>query len=992
MKTNGALWKAVPIAGENASNSSEPFYLRNGLSFSTLKENGHSLLAGSIDAVPLDLSYHAGDTRLIWNPDDTQNSTLGVYPVGTYQPQPAHLYRTQWSYVSPGVLIADNLDPHQWGLLEASVPKTELVSVDERPDGVASEFPATQRWYAWPNYSMAYLLSMPSPNGVPFPEYAPGTGERAAYDYISNSAGAADKACEIGTEPDTPRHYTGIRCIYTDAAPQTFLESCIDATFDDSLRRPIKYNGIAISRTQWNHVADQLYIECTAVAHTYDMFFDVYEDIVEDLHDQNQDIIEALMGDLAASDAEPGDETRTFASPLEIFEKMLILALKEASQWTGGTIKHGVTTSANFLSAALVRTLTPDAGSKREAMLSPIEAAASQLHKDLGERMLDLQRQVAESYTDIVASAERLTTYYEMSKSYGFGGLGIQADDKTKIVQQLANGYRLSVMQQLLPLVYGVAQYAAVPSQNPEPAQIPDSVNPAAKYSSPMMPTAGNIRNQFYLSSIRTVGNTPTDTIMYDDLYDLGADAFEIFYGLNGWASIEPVGSANPDFDNQTNLGCAGEVVAILNQTDTEFLVDMQSQSGVNVAVQGPHAFNMNPNLGDLQGTSDGTHYPLVLQPYSYAVGYYTSLDIKPDFGDEDVEGGLPIVFFSDARQKGQVHYSFDVTNCRLLRSMKYYDFDWSDDFVFTARGNHLLIAQETKSDLVATGVPTNLVRESHIPGDGHGVYSGPTAARVNEATYLFWTGPYGIVQALLNDDWTVAYIKTLGKLAMAAPTVVQADNRIVMLRLGMERGPDGEGFPLYADTFDLNWNLLYTQQVPGAYPVSRVTAAYFPWERRLLVTWTDNAGFMHSSFRYDSNGGWSSSWQGPGGAVAFPPTYFSVGEDEWFLAKVDRDTKNIWISHITPSGSYDANWVLRDSYADGSVGAAASTDHVRLAYESADGYMAVIDGNLAYSPDTSNWQLDWKNPYQSKYRLEQGRDGVPAVIDNGTGIILPRE
>lgn len=232
----------------------------------------------------------------------------------------------------------------------------------------------------------------------------------------------------------------------------------------------------------------------------------------------------------------------------------------------------------------------------------------------------------------------RLSQIGPATQQSGYWGLKWPDTLTGIVVPYMVNGYEVTVMKDLLPLVYNlhpiVGQtkapanpYGAAGNNPPSYAQYAMDFGSGGITAAPTSSQTNwaHYYNQGYWETGGEIHSYPDSTVMNDDLMDLGADPFEIFTGINGWSGN---GTGTVYY---LNLSCEGVVVTLFNSTPSDLWVNYTTKQGEESgpgedygAVFGQVAHSTY-GLGGLKGTAWAE-----LRPYGYSTMFFAQDNVTP--------------------------------------------------------------------------------------------------------------------------------------------------------------------------------------------------------------------------------------------------------------------------------------------------------------------------------------------------------------------------
>ena len=454
------------------------------------------------------------------------------------------------------------------------------------------------QWFAYPNYELLRIVNEPN-SDPPFPAFpfpAPtdcgssdsslgdSAGEQAAYDYLSDLylTGVQQNCTYEGTD------YTGIRCEYTNLSGTSTLNTCASTSlsyYGDSDSNPGSYNGVTISDTDWQAVTCQLYLECQYAADVQTTF-NYYNEIIDAVFISDSDLVTSLADDLGLSVSDSVN-----ATALDVIQGVVQTVVWGAGGLGGAAAGVASAAFAEFLSTTT--TVASDSNDLSEEITDEISA----IYSDLSSQLQVLTDASANGENLILQDWGRLKQVGPLTEITGYNGLGLDSDDVSSLETSATQAYSLYVMQQLVPLAYGLTLNAGENfsdfSNQPTDTQ--------ASY-----PTFGQTSGSWNIGAFFYGTDYPDSTVM-DDIWDNGAIAFEVANGINGWAGM-PLGANGTN----SNIGCAGTVITLFNLS-SENLTVLASPSSGAVAAPG---VQYNSNENQAVGSTDS--FTTYIQPYGY--------------------------------------------------------------------------------------------------------------------------------------------------------------------------------------------------------------------------------------------------------------------------------------------------------------------------------------------------------------------------------------
>ncbi len=604
--TGNQLWKAVAATDGY-------YYLRSAESFKVNDTLPSALTGFGASGAPLDLGYLS-----------TFNTSIYFNFNGS---QPVNTNFQKWAY---DVNNAELTNGSTLGQLYNTQPTAGV--------GTGTSAPSNQ-WYAYPNYAMEGIVGEPN-SSPPFPDYDT-PGELAAYEYMSYVflVGQTVPPCTYeGTQ------YDGIRCEYINLSASATLQTCAgDSSLwasgaastipGTSTGNPGQYQGTTISATDWATVTTQLYQEC-AYAVDVQATFSNYNDIISYVFSSSSNAISSLAIDVGLSDSQSLNVV-----PTEIIEGLLYTMLS-------ATGDPGVGAAANLMETGVNAAVAADSSS---SLTKPLATTVGTLYSDLTAQFSALTTQTSNGENKILEDWGRLSQIGPLTEITGYNGLGINTSQVQAIETQALKGYELSVMQQLMPASsFGMLVSVGLPAGTEGAPYAWD------QYAYPTFGSDTLDSNIFSEVSLLRGGSYPSQTVMQTDIADNGANLFDFFNGLNGWASL-PFGP---------NSGCDSMVTTLFNDTPVELWVTVTPDKGGLVSPG--NAYPGSGNSGKFELTPYG-YLPIFTVPDGSGEN---ALDMNVTIFDSYSEANTvqSFTFASDGCAAGQLSVSnYTPTNSYVL-------------------------------------------------------------------------------------------------------------------------------------------------------------------------------------------------------------------------------------------------------------------------------------------------------------------------------------
>jgi hypothetical protein len=516
----------------------------------------------------LDLGYVSADAAVYWNQVDSPTGDQSGFQKWAYDQSTAQLTN-----------LSDN------GQLSNSSSSTAV--------GTGSTAPASQ-WYAYPSYYLEQVVGQPN-SAPPFPA-TQSAGETAAYGYLSSrflpgvyTAHTPAPNCVYGGTP-----YSGIRCEYVVLTATETIATCAATSLawsgDPSGTNPGSYDGTTISDGDFATVSTQIALECQYAADVQTTF-NYYTQILTSIFVSSGDSIAQLALDLGVSQTQSLNNT----VPTHILDGIIYTALSA----TGST---GVGALANLMEMGVSTADAASAANSSTPLTSPLVTTVGTLYADLTTSFAVLSEQNNNGETAILSDWGRLQAVGPMTELTGYNGLGLNAKEVATIEAQALQGYKLAVMQQLMPVSsYVLGSFVSVTSLpiNGIPTWNQFSYNTfGAEVGGP------NSNSSYEYEGPNNLSEYPSQTVMQQDIAGNRANLFDFFNGINAWASL-PMGPIQ-------NLSCQGIIATLFNATPNDLSVTIFPTDGF---IAGP---GKDFNAGALGNEGFTDNQTFELRPYGY--------------------------------------------------------------------------------------------------------------------------------------------------------------------------------------------------------------------------------------------------------------------------------------------------------------------------------------------------------------------------------------
>jgi len=582
--TGAQLWLAMP--------GTQPgyYYLRSGLSFTADRTNnpvGSLMLGyGATEAV-LELGYlPSWSTAIYLDQSDSPTGDNSCFE--------------QWSYD----LSTAQLTNCNGGQLYNSTPIAGV--------GSGTSAPGNQ-WYPLPNYELEQIVTAPNSS----PSFPAGTAnEENAYNWVSQQikdTGTCSVVVGLGPNQQT-LSFSGVRCEYQNEnlnTAQTQLNI-------DNLQYPSATPSPYFAPGDLTAVQNQLNAELTDVGNAAALIKNV-ETVMATVFWENTNTLTKVTADLAVSAT-----AKPHAVAAQIVEGSLYTFLSAL-----GTI---AAPAANVMQTAFDTTAVSQPSFTQE-----VGGTVGELAGNLNTQFNYISDGLTLDYNTIVYDWARLSVVGPATQQSGYWGLAWPDTLTGIIVPYMVNGYQITVMRSLLPLVYNLHPVVGQTSASADPYGAGYNPPSYAQYAwdfgsgaTTDAPTSHQTDwrgyyNQGYWETGAVTHSYPDSTVMQSDLLDLGANPFEIFTGINGWSGN---GSGTVYY---LNLSCMGVAVTLFNDTPTDLWVNYTTKQG---EVSGPgddfgavfaQGFSSTYKLGGLKGTAWAE-----LRPYGYTTTFFAQDNVTP--------------------------------------------------------------------------------------------------------------------------------------------------------------------------------------------------------------------------------------------------------------------------------------------------------------------------------------------------------------------------
>lgn len=589
-----AMWKAVPAG-------TDQFYLRSAQSFEV---DSHSIAAAGIPS--LLLGYGMTSSQFDQNPGDAPLD-LGYVPA--FAPQALLSWNQQSSPQG------DRSDFQRWSIgddgslwnAQAPAPLYSTYTADDSAANSQTAFgtpanAAAAQWYGWPDYALERIYQQPA---QPFPAFS--GGEQLAYLCLSAQIVESDTSSAPCTNPPTWTGCTlsgdvqsqGMRCQYTSASNDD-ITTCKNTTENaiNGDNAQTSYNGQSFSASDWQTVATQLHQECSFVANV-NAQFTTYDQILTDIFLSNTLDLTSIGLDIGLST----DQQVNNMTGLDIAEG-LIYSLLSLGDPAAGLV-------ANLMETGI--TAAEDAGGETASNLTEtIKTEVSTLYKDLQTAWNSVLIGLGDAEAAIKTDWGRLQAIQPLLQSTGFNGLAIQDQEIGPVVEAAQDAYALAVMQALVPLAWGLVQSVAVAGSPSDP-----NTTSSGSFS---YETFGSLSGSINTGSLMGIDKAVSpSSAMLADLERYGANPFELYNGLNGWADL-PYGIPFGAVDSPLiNADCTGSVVTLFSATDQDLTVEVIPSQG-EIAAPG---VDFSAIDGNYSGSEN--NLTLELRPYGYLPIFVTA-------------------------------------------------------------------------------------------------------------------------------------------------------------------------------------------------------------------------------------------------------------------------------------------------------------------------------------------------------------------------------
>ena len=406
------------------------------------------------------------------------------------------------------------------------------------------------------------------------------------------------------------------------------LETCASNSLGWSQNVPRSahsYNGTRISTTEFQTVASQIAMECQYAADVQTTFNN-YATIMNYVFTESSVAINQLSTDVALSSA-TGQSQSLSAVPAQVISGMAYTLLSASKDPAAGVLANLMMTGVNSAVAA----------NPNSSLKAPLATTVGTLYSDLEGQFAILTQQESNGENAILEDWGRLSVVGPLTEKTGYNGLGLTTTEMDTIETQALKGYSLAVMQQLMPAGGNVLRSFVATSEPNSMTSIPSDDVYSYESFGALPPGPGNWIYVFEpdgtdVNGTTSTGSYPDSQVMQTDIQGNGANMFEFFNALNGWA-----GMSQSALGTQ-NLGCSSQVTTLFNATPTDLSVIATPNKG-NLATPG---YDFNP--GELTpGLTSAATYEL--RPYGY-LPLYTSAGTSEQ--DNNVGMSLAVAIYDE--------------------------------------------------------------------------------------------------------------------------------------------------------------------------------------------------------------------------------------------------------------------------------------------------------------------------------------------------------
>ena len=371
----------------------------------------------------------------------------------------------------------------------------------------------------------------------------------------------------------------------------------------------------------WKSVVDRLELELTA-AMDIRALFEQYGDFHGYLFTDQSTTLQALIDDARMSKGY--DPPNVGGIVLSVFEGVLYTTL-EALPGPGAVLGNVIAEGINIGMSVANNSggpISPD----------PFDVAAGSLETQLSANFDALLTAMGTMEQTILTDWGKMQATEIAILSTGPDSLAWPSDLTKNLENAAMPGYKISVMQMLLPAKYQIFQYQA---NDDSAVSGPDST---AQW---VQSIGNNTWNKYWIATPDNMNEYPSDQAM-QDVWGAGVAESDFFQGL-GWWGFARNYPFHPQTASSPGVGDAGFVITITNQTPNPLTVNASPNDGQGITVNGPSS--------------------QTLQPYGSVtfIGYYTgsglssNLAIDITITDPNLAGADSAAKFTAHRNNGSV-------------------------------------------------------------------------------------------------------------------------------------------------------------------------------------------------------------------------------------------------------------------------------------------------------------------------------------------------
>ncbi|HEY2039088.1 MAG TPA: ricin-type beta-trefoil lectin domain protein, partial [Edaphobacter sp.] len=332
-----------------------------------------------------------------------------------------------------------------------------------------------------------------------------------------------------------------------------------------------------VSPSDWQSVVAQLVKELDA-ANDIRLLFGDYGTFDGDRNTIQSTILSQLFSDAGM---DQGSTTQKLGGTfLSVFEGVVYTGLE--------ALPDGWPVLGNLMEAAINIGMSIANSGGGSISPNPFQVAYSDLAGALSTNFAAILTTMGNMETTILTDWGKMEATDNAISSTGPGSLAWPATENATLVNDSIPGYKISVMQMLLPEKYQIFQYQA---NDDSPVSGPPT--DAGATTQWVQSIGNNTWNKYWIATPGNWNEYPSDEAM-TDVWSAGVAESDFFQGLGGWGfarcypfQVQP--GSSPGLD------CNGQVITITNQTPNPLTVNAFPNNGQGVTVNGPSSQTLQP-------------------------------------------------------------------------------------------------------------------------------------------------------------------------------------------------------------------------------------------------------------------------------------------------------------------------------------------------------------------------------------------------------------